>query len=102
MSQRAVKVFGLLGGLVLLGLNTAVIAFYSLWQIADSAAINRMESDSGMDPTQILPNANLMWVAAHGSVSMVLALDVLAVILVIKLVTSRRRASSARRTPASV
>ncbi|MBF6670696.1 MULTISPECIES: cell surface protein [Glutamicibacter] len=78
MSRNAVKAFRILYALALTGLNAAVIAFYTLWQIADTAAINRMETGSGMDVVQMLPNSNLMWAAAHGSLIMLIIVDIMA------------------------
>jgi hypothetical protein len=94
MSKGYKKVLGVLSGLTLLGLNIAVVAFFTLWQIADSAAINRMETATGVDPAQMLPNANLMWIAAHASFLMVLVADVLAIVLAVILGKSRHHSRS--------
>ncbi|PQZ98513.1 hypothetical protein CQ019_16900 [Arthrobacter sp. MYb229] len=88
------KLLGVLGGLTLLGLNVAVVAFFFLWQIADSAAVNRMEAAAGVDPAQMLPDANPLWIAAHASLLMVLAADVLAVVFAVMLVKTLHRTRS--------
>lgn len=90
MPYSAIRTIGVLSTLVLLGLNIAMGAFYALWRVADDAAINRMESSSGMDPTQLLPNGNLMWLAAHSALLMLVVLDILAVILAAIFVSFRR------------
>lgn len=54
MSRGFKKVLGVISCLTLLGLNFAFVAFFTLWQIADSAAINRMEMAAGVDPAQML------------------------------------------------
>lgn len=84
MSQDPKKILGLAGAVAMVGLNITVVAFFVLWLFADSAAIGRMESESSIDPGQMLPNSELMWLAAHGSVLMVVVLDVLAVAWVVK------------------
>lgn len=81
MSKTPKRVLGILYAFALTGLNASVIAFYALWQIADTAAINRMETGSGMDVAQMLPNSNLMWIAAHGSLLMLIIVDILALFL---------------------
>lgn len=83
MSRGFKKVLGVVSGFTLLGLNIAFVAFFTLWQIADSAAINRMEMATGVDPAQMLPNANLMWIAAHASVLLLLVADVLAIVFAV-------------------
>ncbi|UYQ77080.1 hypothetical protein OF385_13805 [Glutamicibacter sp. JL.03c] len=92
MSKNAVRAFRILFAFALIGLNVAVILFFTLWQIADTAAINRMEAGSGMDVAQMLPNSNLMWVAAHGSLVMLIIVDILAVFQLITVFSSRRKA----------
>ena len=91
MSQNSVKKLGIAGAVAMVGLNISVLAFFVLWLIADSAAISRMESESSMDPGQMLSNSELMWLAAHGSVLMVVVLDVLAVAWLVKANDVRRR-----------
>ena len=78
------KTLGITGAVAMVGLNITVLAFFVLWLIADSAAIGRMESESSMDPGQMLPNSELMWLAAHGSVLRVVVLDALAVAWLVK------------------
>ncbi|KLI89866.1 hypothetical protein AA310_04285 [Arthrobacter sp. YC-RL1] len=78
------KTLGIAGAVDMVGLNITVLAFFALWLIADSAAIGRMESESSIDPGQMLPNSELMWLAAHGSVLMVVVLDLLAIVLLVK------------------
>ncbi|MFB9164252.1 MULTISPECIES: hypothetical protein [Arthrobacter] len=95
MSKGTKKALGILSGLTLLGLNIAVSLFFALWQIADGAAINRMETTNGFDPSQMLPNADLMWMASHASLLMVLVADVLAAVFVVILVKSRQRSRQA-------
>lgn len=95
MSQAMKKALGVLGGLALVGLNIAVVALYVLWQIADTAAINHMESASGMDVSQLLPNANVLWLAAQGSLMMLLLLDVVVIVSVAMLVKANRKPAPA-------
>lgn len=83
-SKNPMKTLGIAGAVAMVGLNITVLAFFVLWLIADSAAIGRMESESSIDPGQMLPNSELMWLAAHGSVLMVVVLDVLAVAWLVK------------------
>lgn len=94
VSQNPMKSFGIVGAVAMLGLNIAVLAFFVLWKIADSTAIGRMELDSIMDPGQMLPNSELMWLAAHGSVLMLVVLDVLIVAALVKMTSVRQRAAS--------
>ncbi len=84
MSQNPMKTLGITGVVAMVGLNITVLAFFVLWLIADSAAIGRMESESSIDPGQMLPNSELMWLAAHASVLMVVILDALAVAWLVK------------------
>ncbi|MHC6177914.1 hypothetical protein [Glutamicibacter sp. X7] len=100
MAPKTMNVIGIVGGLVLVGLNITAFWFFTLWQAADSAAINRMESASGMETTQMLPNANQLWVAAHGTVLMLLVLDLLALFAVASLAGARRRGLDGRRLSA--
>lgn len=94
MSQNSVKTLGIAGAVAMVGLNITVLAFFVLWLIADSAAIGRMESESNMDPGQMLPNSELIWLAAHGSVLMVVVLDVLAVAWLVKAKGAPQHATS--------
>ncbi|MBO3661964.1 hypothetical protein [Microbacterium stercoris] len=66
----------ILGAIALLLLNTALIAFYFFWNIADAATINGVESGAGYDPSSMLPNAHLMWIAANASLLFLIATDV--------------------------
>jgi len=91
MTRAQKTTLGVLGGLALVGLNIAVVAFYALWQIADTAAINRSESTSGFDPSQLLPNSNLFWLAANASLILLLLLDVVVIVVVAMLVNANRR-----------
>ena len=84
MSQNSVKTLGIAGAVALVGLNITVLDFFVLWLISDNAAIGRMESESSIDPGQMLPNSELMWLAAHGSVLMVVVLDALAIAWLVK------------------
>lgn len=88
------KTLGVLGGLALVGLNVAVVAFYVLWQMADTAAINQMEAAPGMDGSQMLPNANALWLAANASFILLLVLDIVVIVLVATRVNVHRRASA--------
>lgn len=56
-------------------LNVAVVAFYVLWSIADTSAINAMEDSVGYDESYMLPNAYLMGAFAHSSMALLLGLD---------------------------
>ncbi|MFT4259312.1 hypothetical protein [Microbacterium sp.] len=80
MPSHSKKAFAVASGLLLLALNVAVVAFFVLWQIADTAALNRMEANSDLSSTELLPHANLMWVAAHAAVLLLVALDAVAVL----------------------
>lgn len=84
MSQDPMKTLGITGVVAMVGLNITVLAFFVLWLVADSAAVGRMESESSIDPGQMLPNSELMWLAAHGSVLTVVVLDVLAAAWLVK------------------
>ena len=94
MSQNPMKTLGITGAVAMVGLNITVLAFFVLWLIADSAAVGRMESESIIDPGQMLPNSELLWLAAHGSVLMVVVLDVLAVAWLVKTKGGPQRAAS--------
>lgn len=61
--------------LVLIATNIAAVAVYVLWHLADTWAVNRAEL-TGFDPTMMLPHSLLFWLAAHGLLVCVLALDV--------------------------
>ncbi|PRB69451.1 cell surface protein [Arthrobacter sp. MYb213] len=91
MTICARRTFAVLGSISLVALNVGVFAFYNLWQIADTAAINLMETASGVNPAALLPHSNLMWVAAHGSILAVVALDVLAIAFVAVAFSPRHR-----------
>lgn len=80
--------------MAVVGLNIAVLAFFVLWKIADSTAIGRMESEPSVDPGQMLPNSELMWLAAHGSVLMLVVVDVLIVAGLVKMTGVRQRAAN--------
>ena len=99
MSQNPMKTLGITGAAAMVGLNITVLAFFVLWLIADSAAIGRMESESSIDPGQMLPNSELMWLAAHGSVLMVVVLDVLAVAWLVRTSGIPQRDAIGNRTP---
>ena len=58
MSKGIKKVLGALTGLTLLGLNIAVVLFFTRWQTADSAAINRMETATDVDPVPMTLKAS--------------------------------------------
>lgn len=78
MSKPQAEVLSKVLGTALVALNVAVIGFYALWQIADGAAVARAE-DAGFDQAQLLPNGNLLWMAAHASLFAMLVVDVLAI-----------------------
>lgn len=82
--KRAGSVFEAVAAVALVGLNVAFAAFFILWGIADGAAINNMEDASGFDAAAMLPNANLMWVAAYVSLVFLLLVDGCAVALILK------------------
>lgn len=67
-----------IGAWALLGLNAAFVTLFVLWRLADAAAVNRAES-AGFDPSMLLPNGNLMWLAAHASLFCLIAVDVCAI-----------------------
>lgn len=102
MRTSANKAFAVLSVIVLVALNIGFFAFYRLWQIADNAALNRMEASSGMDPALLLPHSNLMWVAAQGSLIAVLALDLLAMLFAAKALSSSRQRDTVRAKSASL
>lgn len=83
MTSHSKRALVIAGGLLLLALNVAVVAFFVLWQIADTAALNRMEANSGFASAELLPNANLMWIAAHASLVLLLALDAVGVVFAV-------------------
>lgn len=93
MSQNPMKTLGIAGAVAMVGLNIAVLAFFVLWRIADNAAIDRMEPESRVDPGRMLPNSEMMWLAAHGSVLMILVLDVLIVAALVKMTGALHRAA---------
>ncbi|MCM3657482.1 hypothetical protein M3147_09490 [Agromyces mediolanus] len=76
------------------GLNVAFIAFFALWYAADTQAVNAAETTSGFDQSSLLPNSDFLWIAAHTSLALVIALDVCLVLL---WRTSRRDHSAERR-----
>ncbi len=94
MSQNSVKKLVIAGAMAMVGLNISVLAFFVLWKIADSTAIGHMESESSVDPGQMLPNSEMMWLAAHGSVLMLVVLDVLIVAGLVKMAGAPQRAAS--------
>lgn len=91
MSQNPMKTLSIAGAVAMVGLNVTVVAFFVLWLIADGVAISRMESESSMDPSQMLPNSELMWLAAHGSLLMLVVVDVLIVEWLVKNNTTMRQ-----------
>lgn len=93
------KSFGALSGGVLLALNTAVITLFIQWRIAATEAINHMESTSGFAPNELPPHADLMWVAAHTSLFLLLTLDAAAVTFFV--LTARRKHTDAKDAPVS-
>ncbi|MGB9034730.1 MAG: hypothetical protein WCC45_09450 [Paeniglutamicibacter sp.] len=99
MSKSIKKILAVFSGLTLRGLNVAVVTFFVLWQIADSSAIDRMETSADIDPAQMLPDANLMWMAAHASFIMLMIADVLAILFVVMLVKSRKSSDSTLGVP---
>ena len=93
MSHRPARVLDGLGGLILAVLNVAVVTFYATWFAADAAAINKMETSTSVDPSVMLPNSSLMWVAAHASLIALLALDA---VVAAKVVGARRTCAVTR------
>ena len=61
---------------LVVALNVALVSFFVLWSIADATSVNSAEGPAGFDPSKLLPNANLMWIAAHSSLLMLIAVDV--------------------------
>ncbi|MBC9944793.1 hypothetical protein ICL81_09760 [Leucobacter sp. cx-328] len=61
---------------LLVALNVVLVSFFVLWWIADATSVNSAEGPAGFDPSKLLPNANLMWIAAHSSLLMLIAVDV--------------------------
>lgn len=78
MSKPQAEVLSKISGAALVVLNVAVTGFYVLWRIAHSAAVARAE-DAGFDRAQLLPNWELLWLAANASLFMMLVVDVLAI-----------------------
>lgn len=66
------------GAFALLGLNAAFVTLFVLWRLADAAAVSRAES-AGFDPSMLLPNGNLLWLAAHASLFCLIAVDACAI-----------------------
>ncbi|GAA2448877.1 hypothetical protein [Agromyces soli] len=66
---------------IAVGLNVALIVFFVLWYAADSQAVNAAEGESGFDQSSMIPHSNLLWVAAHTSLTLMLALDACLVVL---------------------
>lgn len=102
MGTSSNKAFAVLSVIVLVALNTGFFACYSLWQIADNAALNRMETSARVDPSLLLPHSNLMWLVAHGTLISIIALDVLAIVFAAKAIPSRRHVEAARAKSASL
>jgi len=84
-SARSKIVCGVLTLVALAGLNGAFVVFFVLWSTADNAAINAMEAASGYDAAAMLPNANLMWLAAYASLALLIIVDGLVVALFLQL-----------------
>lgn len=81
MTTQYGRAWRIVGTIALVALNVSFIAFFRFWQIADTASINNMEETVGFDPSFMLPNANLMWIAAHASLLLLVVIDVCAVAL---------------------
>ncbi len=64
-----------------ISLNVTLIMFFILWYAADSQAVNAAEGKSGFDQSVMLPHSNLLWIAAHTSLALMLALDACLVVL---------------------
>lgn len=90
MQNERHRILDLVGLIVVAALNVAVVSFYVLWSIADSAAINQAETATSVDPSLLMPNANQLWLAAHGSLLALLALDA---VVIGKAVNARSKGS---------
>lgn len=91
MSPGLERTYRAVGLWTLAALNVAVFVFYATWWIADNEATARVETDTSVDFSQMLPNANLMWLAAHATLLLVILLDVVAVKWMAESRKSRRR-----------
>lgn len=80
----------MLGGIALAGLNIAVFVFYALLQIG-TLRRSTAWSPQGLDSSQMLPNADLFWLAANASLLMLLCLDVLVGIFDVMMVNANRK-----------
>lgn len=90
-SARSEPISGIITLVTLVGLNVTFVAFFTLWSIADSATVNRMESISSYDPTLMLPNAHLTWIFAYASLVLLIAVDGSVLILYTRLRKARTR-----------
>lgn len=79
MNTRLSRVWPIVGTIALVALNAAFIAFFRFWQVADTTSINNMEDTVGFDPSFMLPNAELMWIAAHACLLLLIFIDICAV-----------------------
>jgi len=77
--QRPPHSFRSLVGGVLVLLDISALGFYALWFIADNAAVNRAE-EHGIDPQQLLPNDNWLWLFANATLVCLIVLNVILVI----------------------
>ncbi|MFJ2469533.1 hypothetical protein [Glutamicibacter sp. NPDC087583] len=75
-------------------LNIEVLAFLVQLLIADSAAVGRMESESSVDPGLMLPNSELIWLVAYGSVLKLVVLVVLIVAGLFKMTGCGQRSAT--------
>lgn len=66
--------------MVLVAFNAAMVGFFALWRVADSAAINAYE-ESGFNSVLEPPNLELTWIAAHAAIVLLVALDVCLLVL---------------------
>ncbi|MCL2515696.1 MAG: hypothetical protein FWD85_03535 [Microbacteriaceae bacterium] len=84
----------LVGTILLALLNAAVIAFYALWNIADTWAVDRSEATGAFDPTMLLPHDMLFWLIAQATLVLLAAVDAAWVFLAIGLIRRTRPTTS--------
>lgn len=98
MSGKSTALYKLTGSIALVGLNAAFAAFFILWSIADTAAMDAMEASTGFDPVSMLPNANWMWASACASLILLVVVDACAIALYLQ---SRNKSETVKLAPVS-
>lgn len=73
--RSVIKVSIVLGGLSLLLLNFALIANQTLMSSADNIAVNLSESSGGFNQSQLIPNADLLWLTGFASLLLIMIVD---------------------------